>query len=115
MLTTPPFPYTRKHVAEPVGLPVLFDGQLDARGPRATSITARSGSTDGELVTERLYGWTMVVTGRRTDDRGRQGEGLSRSPTASFVPNLRYRRDIGDRLIAGDLAKIEAMGHFDDV
>ena len=56
----------------------------------------------------------MVVTGRRPDHRRREGEGL-RLADRVFVPNLRYRRDIGDKLIAGDLAKIEAMGHFDDV
>jgi phosphoribosylamine--glycine ligase len=37
VLTTPPFPYTRKQVDEPVGLPILFDDDVDP------SIMARSG------------------------------------------------------------------------
>jgi phosphoribosylamine--glycine ligase len=27
-----------------------------------------------------------------------------------FVPNLRYRLDIGDRLIAGDYERVERLG-----
>jgi hypothetical protein len=29
------------------------------------------------------------------------------------VPSLRYRRDIGDRLIGGDYARVEALGLLD--
>ena len=31
-----------------------------------------------------------------------------------LVPNARYRRDIGDRLIARDLARVEALGLLED-
>jgi phosphoribosylamine--glycine ligase len=27
-----------------------------------------------------------------------------------FVPNLRYRRDVGDKLVAGDYAAVERLG-----
>jgi phosphoribosylamine--glycine ligase len=30
-----------------------------------------------------------------------------------LIPNLRYRRDIGDRLINGDLAHLENLGVLD--
>jgi hypothetical protein len=30
-----------------------------------------------------------------------------------LVPNARYRRDIGRRLIEGDLARVEALGLLD--
>ena len=113
VLTTPPFPYTRKDIAEPVGLPVLFDGPLDAQD-RANLHYGEVGLDDGALVTSGLYGWTMVVTGVDATIVAAK-ERAYRLADRVFVPNLRFRRDIGDKLIAGDLAKIEAMGHFDDV
>ncbi len=113
VLTTPPFPYTRKDIAEPVGLPVLFDGPLDARD-RANLHYGEVGLDDGALVTSGLYGWTMVVTGVDATIVAAK-ERTYRLADRVFVPNLRFRRDIGDKLIAGDLAKIEAMGHLDDV
>ena len=112
VLTTPPFPYTRKDIAEPVGLPVLFDGPLDAQD-RANLHYGEVGLDDGALVTSGLYGWTMVVTGVDATIVAAK-ERTYRLADRVFVPNLRFRRDIGDKLIAGDLAKIEAMGHFDD-
>jgi hypothetical protein len=30
------------------------------------------------------------------------------------IPNARYRRDIGDRLIAGDLERLQILGLLDD-
>ena len=65
-------------------------------------------------MTSGLYGWTMVVTGVGATIAAAKDKAY-RLAGRVFVPNLRYRHDIGDKLIAGDLAKIEAMGHFDDV
>jgi phosphoribosylamine---glycine ligase len=30
-----------------------------------------------------------------------------------LIPNIRYRRDIGDRLIAGECARVEKLGLLD--
>ena len=30
----------------------------------------------------------------------------------AIIPNVRYRRDIGAKLIAGDLAVVERLGHL---
>jgi phosphoribosylamine--glycine ligase len=62
VLTTPPFPYPRAQVAEPIGLPVLFEGDLTAE-ERAHLHYGEVGLEQGELVTSGIYGWTMVVTG----------------------------------------------------
>ncbi|MDB5407256.1 MAG: hypothetical protein JWL84_2168 [Rhodospirillales bacterium] len=111
VLTTPPFPYSRKEVAEPVGMPVLFDGQLDA-ADRANLHFGEVGKQDGQLVTSGLYGWTMVVTGCGATMVAAQREAY-RLADRVFVPSLRYRRDIGDRLIGGDYARVEALGLLD--
>lgn len=113
VLTIPPFPYPRSQVDEPVGLPVLFEGELTGEQRRNLHY-CELGLEDGELVTSGLYGWAMVVTG--------VGEtiplALLRANALAdrvLIPNVRYRRDIGARLIAGDYARVERLGLLDPV
>jgi phosphoribosylamine--glycine ligase len=110
-VTTPPFPYSRSNVPEPIGLPVLFDGNL-APAERQHVHYGEVGLEGRALVTSGMYGWTMVVTG--------VGETIAAAQTSAnlladrvLVPNARYRRDIGRRLIEGDFARVEALGLLD--
>ena len=68
---------------------------------------------EGRLVTSGNYGWTMVVTGTGTTIAEAQRAAYERAARVS-VPNLRYRLDIGDRLIAGDYAKLGTLGLLGD-
>jgi phosphoribosylamine---glycine ligase len=111
VLTTPPFPYTVKQVPEPVGLPVLFDGALTEED-RADLHFGEVGLDGGELVTSGLYGWTMVVTGVAPTIEGANDKACALAQRV-YVPNLRYRRDIGDRLLRGELARVEELGLLD--
>jgi phosphoribosylamine--glycine ligase len=107
VMTTPPFPYGRNVVPEPVGLPVIFDGVTDE--DRRHLHYGEVGAKAGQLVTSGGYGWTMVVTGTALtiqDARDR----ANRLADRVIIPNARYRRDIGDRLIAGDLERVERLG-----
>jgi phosphoribosylamine--glycine ligase len=108
VLTTPPFPYTRKQVDEPVGLPVMIDEALDGED-RAHLHFGEVGMAAGQLVTSGLYGWTMVVTGVGTTIAAAKRAAYERARRV-FVPGLRYRLDIGDRLIAGDYDAVAALG-----
>jgi phosphoribosylamine---glycine ligase len=113
VVTTPPFPYARPDVDVPVGLPVLFDDALND-DDHAHLHYGEVGMKGGHLVTTGAYGWTMVVTGTgqsvqyARDQANRLADGV-------FIPNARYRRDIGDRLIAGDYERLEQMGLLDPV
>ncbi len=97
VLTTPPMPLTRRDVAAPVGLPVLIgDIELDHLH------LGEVGASGANLVTAGLYGWTAVVTGT--------GATVEEAKDAAYVnarkvhaPNLRYRLDIGDALMGGEL------------
>jgi phosphoribosylamine--glycine ligase len=112
VLTTPPFPYSRKQVDEPVGLPVLLDpafGDEDRRNLHYGEV-----GLDGErLVTSGLYGWTMVVTGTGGTIAAARDEAYRRAGRI-FVPGLRYRLDIGERLIAGAYEAVAGLGLFSD-
>jgi phosphoribosylamine--glycine ligase len=112
VLTTPPFPYTREDVDEAVGLPVIFTGSA-ATDDDANTHHGEVGIEQGQLVTSGKYGWTMVVTGTgpTIHDAQQKAYGLA---NRVFIPNLRFRRDIGDVLIARNLARVEALGLLSD-
>jgi phosphoribosylamine---glycine ligase len=112
VITTPPFPYNREDVAEPVGLPVLFDDDLSPDQRRNVHY-GEVGLSGGVLVTSGASGYTLVVTGT--------GETIAAARDAAnvlagkvVIPNARYRSDIGQRLIYQDeLAKLQAWGILD--
>ena len=104
VLTTPPFPYSRHYIASPVGLPVTVD-DVEPEHLHYGEV----GLVGGQLVTAGLYGWTAVVTG--TGNTVGQAKLAAYSRAARVhAPNLRYRSDIGDKLIAGDLERLADWG-----
>jgi phosphoribosylamine--glycine ligase len=111
VLTTPPFPYDRKAVEEPVGLPVIFDGEL-SRDEQDHLYYGEVGLSEGRLVTSGQYGWTMVATATaKTIEDARNKAGALADKVV--VPNLRYRRDIGSNLIERDFRLVENLDLFD--
>jgi phosphoribosylamine--glycine ligase len=109
VLTTPPFPYSRQMVDEVVGLPVLIDPGLEARHIHYGEVGLDAA---GQLVTSGLYGWTLVVTGLGDTVSAAKADAYRRAPGVT-VPNLRYRTDIGERLLSGQLAQVRRLGWFD--
>lgn len=110
VLTTPPFPYSRKEVDEPVGLPILFD-EIDDQDRRHLHY-GEVGLDGDQLVTSGLYGWTMVVTGLGATIGEAQAEAYRRARRIS-IPNARYRLDIGARLIDHDYERLVRMGFLE--
>ena len=109
VLTTPPFPYSRKQIAEPVGLPVLIDGEMDRRHFHFGEVGL---DRHGQLVTSGLYGWTMVVTGEGPTIAEAKAQAYGRVDRVA-TPNLRYRADIGDRLMAAGYREVRRLGLID--
>jgi phosphoribosylamine--glycine ligase len=110
VLTTPPFPYTRKDVDEPIGLPIIIDGALSSDDRRNIHY-GEIGSEGGELVTSGLYGWTMVVTGCGRSITEARDQAYARAKRV-YIPNQRYRLDIGERLIRSDWAQLKSWGYL---
>lgn len=111
VLTTPPFPYDRSTVDEVVGLPVCFDGTL-REDEQDRLYYGEVGMVNGQLVTSGLYGWTMVATGQGATVAEAQRSALALSDRI-IVPNMRFRRDIGDRVRARELSFVEQLGLLD--
>ena len=110
VLTSPPFPYSRKQVAAPIGLPILLRGEWP---PSECSHLhyGEVGLSAGQLVTAGLYGWTMVVTGTGSSIQQSASEAYRRCSSVT-VPNGRYRLDIGHRT-ADDIKRLAALSLFD--
>jgi phosphoribosylamine--glycine ligase len=111
VMTTRPFPYVRTFVPEPIGLPIMFDGILSQDDHRNVHL-CEVGMSDGQLVTAGYHGWSMVITG--------QGDTIQEAQASAYgladrviVPNLRYRRDIGDKLASHEYAMVERLGLLD--
>jgi phosphoribosylamine--glycine ligase len=113
VMTTPPFPYSRKQIDEPVGLPVLFEGPLSVLDERHLHF-GELGLADGALVTSGLYGWTLVVTGTAPGVAEAQAAAYERAGRV-IIPNARYRLDIGQRLIDRDYRRVEDLGLLDSL
>ena len=108
VLSTPPFPYQRPDLDVPVGLPVICDEALSANELRHLHF-GEVGLQNGQLVTSGAYGWTMVVTGTGASIAEAQA-GANRLAARITIPNVRYRLDIGNRLIGGEFSRVEALG-----
>jgi len=111
VLTTPPFPYDREMIDDPVGLPVLFDGKLTDR-ERDHLYYGEVGINNGQLVTSGMYGWTMVATAVADSIEKARREAAALAEKV-IVPNVRYRRDIGSALVGGHFAFVEQLGVLD--
>jgi phosphoribosylamine--glycine ligase len=112
VLTTPPFPYGRPEVNVPVGMPVLFDPSISAE-EREHIHYGEVGLQNGQLVTSGAYGWTLVVTGVASSIVAAQQQANDLAARVT-IPNVRYRRDIGARLIDRDFARVVALGMLGD-
>lgn len=111
VLTTPPFPYTRKIVTEAaVGLPVCIEEI--PRGEAHHLHYGEVGLSDGQLVTSGVYGWTMVVTGIGTTLGAARRRSLQNAGRVR-VPKLRYRNDIGEKLDNLQFRQLKKWGFID--
>ena len=111
VITTPPFPYSRDTVPVPVGLPLLFEGDLSPAEQRHVHY-GEVALRNGVLVTSGARGYTLVVTGTgQTIEAARDDANALAAKVV--VANARYRTDIGTRLIKGEFARVEALGLLD--
>lgn len=104
VLTTPPMPLSRKQVDAPIGLPLTI-GDIDPRHLHLGEV----GSCNAGLVTAGLYGWTAVVTGTAPTVHEATAAAYANA-TKVLSPNLRYRLDIGAKLMGGDLDRMSQWG-----
>jgi phosphoribosylamine--glycine ligase len=108
VLTVPPFPYAADYERLSKGLPVILGADLTEEDHR--HLHFGEVAMDGEqLVTSGAIGYVMVVTGCGLTASAARARAYQRLAKVC-VPNGRYRRDIGERFIATDEARLERWG-----
>ena len=108
VLTVPPFPYSDGYDELGRGTPICFRDTVtdeDRNFLHFGEVTLR----EGQLVTAGMIGYAMVVTGL--------GGTIEESRSAAYarvdkvvIPNMRYRSDIGSRLIEKDWGTLQQLG-----
>lgn len=109
VLTIPPFPEERPGADPAADPPVLFHTPPDDAAHYHYSDMRQQ---DGQLFAGRRTGYVMVVTGTGPTIPAAQSAALARARTVC-VPDLRYRTDIGARVLGGELDRLRRLGWFD--
>jgi phosphoribosylamine--glycine ligase len=107
VLTVPPFPYPDGYDRLSKGAPIVFNG-IDAE--ELSRLHYGEMALDGEqLVTAGQIGYVMVVTGRgaTVSEARRRAYALV---AKVVIPNLRYRRDIGEAYELHQRDELIALG-----
>ena len=110
VLCVPPFPYSHGYEELSKGLPICLRDTLGARD-HAHLHWAEVAQVQGQRVTSGATGYLGVATGIGATVQAANAEAL-RIAHGVVVPNLRYRRDIGDRVVHGDLAMLQSLGWY---
>lgn len=108
VLTVPTFPYRHGYEELSKGAPILFRGELSAaeQDQLHYAEVAREG---GQLITSGSIGYIMVAAGL--------GQTVQAAREAAYalcekvvIPNMRYRRDIGEKFLLRDRDAMVRLG-----
>ena len=111
VLNVPPYPYHYGYEVLSKGLPVLFQSsvtKIDQQNLHFNEVA----TINNQLVTSGMTGniATAVGVGSTIEDARQQAYQLA---TKVILPNVRYRQDIGAKLILGDLQQLMDWGYID--
>lgn len=107
VLTVPPFPYLLPRCAD---APVFFREPL-TETERANLHYAEIALREGQLRVSGCQGYAMTVTGTGSDVPAAR-DAAYRLVHKVVIPKLRYRNDIGARLVDGELARLARLGWY---
>jgi phosphoribosylamine--glycine ligase len=111
VLNVPPFPYRYGYGEISRGLPITFDSTLSEREHAHLHFGEVARNAEGQLVTSGLTGYLMVATGTGATVAEAQMAAYDLSARV-FVPNVRYRNDIGQAFVNTGHAKLLELGYL---
>ncbi len=106
VLTIPAFPEETPGADPALDVPVFHHAPPDDPAHYHLSDVRMQ---DGQLFARRATGYAMVVTGTGATVQQAQAAATARARNV-VIPNLRWRGDIGDRFLAGEGARLQALG-----
>jgi phosphoribosylamine--glycine ligase len=110
VLTVPPFPYSHGYAQLSKGLPVCFRDSMTS-SQRDRLHLCEVASVQQQLVTSGTTGCIGVATGAGDSIEAARQDALALAGQV-VVPNLRYRKDIGQRLIESDFSTLTTLGYL---
>lgn len=110
VLSVPPYPYRYGYEEVSRGLPIVLSESLSAE-ERAALHFGEVDTIDGQLVTSGVIGYTMVANGVGQTVEAAQQRAYALAQKV-YVPNLRYRNDIGSAFLAGGRARLQRLGYL---
>jgi phosphoribosylamine--glycine ligase len=110
VLTVPPYPYRYGYADISRGLPIVLSDALSGE-EREQLHFAEVDAQDGQLLTSGVIGYTMVATGVGESVHLAQQRAYALAEQV-FVPNLRYRNDIGNQFRDTGQAALRAWGYL---
>ncbi|MFN4121436.1 phosphoribosylamine--glycine ligase [Acidovorax sp.] len=110
VLTVPPFPHPHGYAALSKGLPVIPDSSLSP-AERAGLSFAEVELRGHTLLTSGTCGYVGVATGCGSSVDSARSRALDLARKV-YVPNLRYRSDIGERVSPKVLADLRLWGYL---
>jgi phosphoribosylamine--glycine ligase len=111
VLTVPPFPYEANYASLSKGMPIYLNPHMTVEHRDAVHF-GEVALSEGQLVTSGSIGYLAVVTGVGADVRTAQEEAYVVARQV-FAPNIRYRTDIGEKLLRHDLNQLKHWGWLD--
>lgn len=111
VLTVPPFPYAYGYEQLAKGMPVLFHPET-SDAERQRIFMAEVEKVGSYLVTSGVNGYVCVATGTGLTVQEASAHAYALAGKV-IVPNVRYRNDIGQRLITGELDALRQWGYID--
>lgn len=112
VLTVPPFPYTHGYSQISKGLPILFRDSMSDEDYTLLHL-AEVAMLNDQLITSGTMGYIGVAIGVGSTVEDSRAKAYALADKV-IVPNLRYRNDIGDRVIHGDYAGLKTLGYIAD-
>lgn len=110
VLTVPPYPYEFGYEQLSKDAPIFFrPGITEAQ--RAQLHYGEVAQAGEQLVTRGFWGYVMVATGTGMDIAAAKTSAYATARQV-VVPKLRYRVDIGDRLLGGELDQLRRWGYY---
>ena len=110
VLTVPPFPYAQGYAELSKGIPVILDEGLSP-AERAAIAFAEVEMREGMLITSGICGYLGVATGYAPTVAAARAQALDIARKV-YVPNLRYRNDIGERVSDESLGCLRQWGYL---
>jgi phosphoribosylamine---glycine ligase len=110
VLTVPPFPYRYGYAEISRGLPIALGAGLSDEDRRHLHY-GEVDTVDQQLVTSGIIGYVMVVTGVGASVEAARNEAYRRAREV-FVPNVRYRTDIGERFLELGRSSLTRLGYL---